>query len=186
MDIDISAWKKAISSFVFGPIKLPFVVVSALQSVLLRFTFKATPGTCISNTRDPATERIQNSLFVHRVVPQKFRNCKIPGRTGGLLGVQGDIWEYSGKHGSAGGYMGVQGDTWKYYKQGNITVQSTPGSTGRALKYREISGRTGVLLEYRGIHVSTGGDEIIGVYPEMYGGHDSSGVYLGCWGRRGG
>ena len=112
--------------------------MSALQSVLLRFTFKATSDTGISNTRDPATKRIQNSLFVHRVVPQKFRNCEIPAGTWELLGVQGDIWEYSGKHGNAGGYMGVQG---------NITVQSTPGDTRRVLEYREIPGRTGVLLE---------------------------------------
>ena len=53
--------------------------------------------------------------------------------------------------------------------QGNMTVQSTPGSTGRTSEYREIPGRTGVLLEYRGIHVSTGGNEIIGVYPGMSG-----------------
>ena len=100
--------------------------MSALISVLVRFTFKATPGTCISNTRDPATKRIQNSLFVHRVVPQKFRNCEIPGRTGGLLGVQGDIWEYSGKHGSAEGYMGVQGYIWEY----RGTCGSTEGHMG--------------------------------------------------------
>ena len=111
MGIDISAWMKTISSFVFGPIKFPFAVMSAMQSVLPRFAFKATAGTCISNTKDPATERIQNSLFVRRVVPQKFRNCEIPGSMEGLLGVQEDIWEYSGEHGSAGGYMGVQGDT---------------------------------------------------------------------------
>ena len=30
---------------------------------------KVTSGTCISTTRDPATKRIQNSLFVRRVVP---------------------------------------------------------------------------------------------------------------------
>ena len=35
-----------------------------------------TSGTCISTTRDPATKRIQNSLFVRRVVPciQKSHN----------------------------------------------------------------------------------------------------------------
>ena len=50
---------------------------------------------------DPATRRVQNSLFVHYVVPQKFRNCEIPGRTGGYINIYKN-----------GGFLGVQEYTW--------------------------------------------------------------------------
>ena len=72
-----------------------------------------------SGMYDPATKRVQNSLFVHRVVPPKFRNCEIPGRTGGYVyknggfrGVQKDTWEYWGIHRSTREYITEQRETW--------------------------------------------------------------------------
>ena len=96
--------------------------------------------------------------------PKKLPNCEIPGRTGGdinirtggYLGVQGDI------HRSTREYMAIQKEIWEY----RMIHTSTRGG----MRVHSLQGGT---LEYRGIHESAGSDESAGVINSNRGSFES-------------